>query len=56
MCSVLVANPAEMSPPGRFSHRWKTDIKMDFEKQKAILWNGFIWYQYCGLLAGVCTP
>ena len=56
VCSVLVTNPAEMRLLGRFSHRWKANIKMDFKKQKEIFWNGFIWYQYCGQLAGFCTP
>jgi hypothetical protein len=32
--SVLVANPAEMRPLGRFSHRWSANIKMDFKEQR----------------------
>jgi len=54
--NVLVANPAEMRPLGRFCHRGKANIKMDFKKQTAMLWNGFTWEQYCGPLAGFCTP
>jgi hypothetical protein len=58
--NVLVANPAEMRPLGRFCHRGKANIKMDFKKTDSdivewihlgtVLWTigGFLHSVKCG--------